>query len=178
MKKQRKVVLFLTKFFATYFLLFLVYSLYLQKSQQKEGAFQCSGITTLVADQTIDVLELFGYDAYAIQHDKELSVKIIFKNVYTARVIEGCNSVSIIILFLAFIVAFKGSIKNTIFFGIIGSICIYFINVGRIALLTILLYQYPYEQIILHNLVFPAIIYGATFLLWVLWVHKFSDYKK
>jgi len=27
-------------------------------------------------------------------------------------------------------------------------------------------------------LVFPAIIYGMVFLLWVIWVNKYSDFKK
>ena len=83
-----------------------------------------------------------------------------------------------LILFLAFIVAFKGSLKNTILFVIFGSLIIYFFNVIRIALLTVLLQEFPNQQMFLHNLVFPAIIYGITFLLWVVWVQKFSDYKK
>lgn len=178
MEKQRKVVLFLAKFFATYFLLFVGYSYYLQKTQKKEGGFSCSGITVKVANHTVKTLDIIGYKAKAIQHDKELSIKIILNDIYTARVIEGCNSISIIILFLAFIVAFKGSLKNTILFGIFGSLIIYFFNVIRIALLTVLLQEFPNQQMFLHNLVFPAIIYGITFLLWVVWVQKFSDYKK
>ena len=177
MKKQRKVVLFLVKFFASYFLLFVIYSTYLQKSQVKEDFFKCDGVTVAVANQTVALLNVFGYTSNAIQHDKELSVKIIFNKIYTARVIEGCNSISIIILFLAFIIAFKGSIKATVIFGLLGSIFIYFINVSRIALLTVLLNKFPEAQEFLHNLVFPAIIYGATFLLWMLWVQKYSDYK-
>ena len=178
MKKQRKIVLFLVKFFATYFILFASYSYYLQKTQVKEDFFSCAPITSTVAKQTVWVLSFFGYDAKYVQHDKEMSVKLLFNNQYTARVIEGCNSVSIIILFLSFIVAFPGALKATILYGIIGSIAIYGINILRIAFLTVMLYKFPNEQVFLHNIVFPAIIYGATFLLWVVWVHKFSNYKK
>ena len=35
MKKQRSIVLFLVKFFAAYFILFTVYSLYLHHTQKK-----------------------------------------------------------------------------------------------------------------------------------------------
>ena len=178
MKKQRNIVLFLVKFFAAYFILFVLYSVYLQKTQQKENVFSCSPITTKVAEQTEAVLSFLGYDAVHMQHEKEMSVKLLLNGHYTARVIEGCNSLSIIILFLSFIIAFSGSIKATIFFGIVGSSIIYGVNILRIAILTILLYKYPEQQEFLHNLVFPAIIYGMTFLLWVLWVHKFSNYKK
>ncbi|HIE44911.1 MAG TPA: exosortase family protein XrtF, partial [Flavobacteriaceae bacterium] len=95
-----------------------------------------------------------------------------------SRVIEGCNSVSIIILFIAFIIAFSGSFKSTIFFGFIGSLLIYSTNIFRIAVLSIGILLYPKQQEILHSLVFPAIIYGMVFLLWVIWVNKYSDFKK
>tara|TARA_R110000787_G_scaffold91628_11_gene193055 strand:+ start:849 stop:1385 length:537 start_codon:yes stop_codon:yes gene_type:complete len=178
MKKQRNIVLFLVKFFATYFILFGTYSFYLQKTQQKGDVFSCSPITHKVAQQTNSVLSLFGYNASVVQHNKEMSVKIVLNGYYIARVIEGCNSVSILILFLAFVVAFPGSLKATILFSIAGSLIIYAVNILRIAFLTVMLFKYHDHQTLLHNLVFPAIIYGITFLLWVLWVHKFSNYKK
>ncbi|MCI2229169.1 exosortase family protein XrtF [Polaribacter sp. MSW13] len=158
--------------------MFAIYAVYLQNSQEKENGFQTASITTKVAEHTVDFLEMIGYYADSIQHDKELSVKLLIENQYTARVIEGCNSISIIILFISFIVAFAGSIKATILFSFFGSLFIYIINVLRIAFLTIMLYKYPDQQELLHNLVFPAIIYGAVFLLWVIWVNKFSNYKK
>jgi exosortase family protein XrtF len=178
MKRQRNIVLFLVKFFATYFVLFVLYSVYLQKTQQKGEVFVCSPITTVVAEQTEVVLSFFGYDAAHMQHENEMSVKLLLNGHYTARVIEGCNSFSIIILFLSFIIAFSGNLKATLIYGIVGSMVIYVINVLRIAFLTVMLYKYPNQQEFLHNLVFPAIIYGTTFLLWVIWVQKFSNYKK
>lgn len=178
MKKQRNIVLFLVKFFATYFILFILYSFYLQRTQQKETVFSCSPITNIVASQTKSVLTLFGYDANFVQHNKEMSVKILLNGRYTARVIEGCNSISILILFISFVVAFPGTLKATILFSIIGSGIIYVVNISRIAFLTVMLFKYQDHQTLLHNLIFPAIIYGITFLLWVLWVHKFSSYKK
>ena len=48
MKKQRSIVLFLVKFFAAYFILFTVYSLYLHHTQKKDELYSCSPITTLV----------------------------------------------------------------------------------------------------------------------------------
>ena len=178
MKRQRNIVLFLLKFFATYFILFVVYSLYLQKTQQKGEAFVCSPITTTVAKQTAAVLELTDHEVEYVQHEEEMSVKLLLNGYYVARVIEGCNSVSVIILFLSFIVAFPGTIKATLIYSAIGVLIIYGINVLRIAFLTLMLYKYPKEQVLLHNIVFPAIIYGTTFFLWVLWVQKFSNYKK
>lgn len=178
MNKYKSSTLFLVKFFITYFLLFAIYATYLNKYQVKDSGFQCAPITTIVADQTVSILNFFGYNVVSMQHNKEMSVKLLVNNHYIARVIEGCNSISIIILFVAFIVAFSGPIKSTIIYAFAGSLIIYLINILRIAFLTIMLYKYPNQQMVLHNLLFPAIIYGTTFLLWVIWVQKFSHHKK
>ena len=178
MKGQRNTVLFLIRFFVTYFILFGTYSFYLNKTQQKEGVFSCSPITKAVANQTKTLLSVFDYNVEILQHTEEMSMKVILNNTYVSRVIEGCNSISIIILFIAFIVAFRGGIKETIIFGAIGSIIIYGVNIIRISFLTAMIYEYQHYQDVLHNIVFPLIIYGTTFLLWIVWVHKFSNYKK
>ena len=178
MNRYKTISLFLVKFFASYFLFFAVYAYYINSTQQKEGGFGCSPLTAKVADQTTSVLNFFGYNASNVQHGEEMSVKLLIDNVYVARVIEGCNSMSIIILFIAFIIAFAGKKTATIIYAIIGSVIIYGINVLRIAFLTVMLHKYPQQQEILHAIVFPAIIYGTTFLLWVVWVQKFSNYKR
>ena len=55
---------------------------------------------------------------------------------------------------------------------------IYIVNILRIAFLTVMIYEYQSYQEFFHSIVFPAIIYGITFLLWIVWVHKFSNFKK
>ena len=167
MIKHKNIIIFLIKFFVTYFILVAIYNGYLQKSQQKDDFYKTSSITTVVASQTVKVLKGFGYHAEAIQHDKEMSIKLIIEGKYIARVIEGCNSISLIILFVSFIVAFSGSIQATFLFSVFGSILIYIINILRISFLIVMIYKFPDQLRILHDLVFPAIIYGTVFILWV-----------
>jgi len=171
-------VLFLVKFFISYLIMVGLYSYYLSKTQEKETLYSCSPVTQKVAHQTAKAIHLLGYKAEVEQHQDELSLKITVNGNYVSRVIEGCNSISIIILFLAFIIAFSGSVKATILFGLIGSALIYVTNIFRIAILSIGILEYPAQQEILHSLIFPAIIYGMVFLLWVIWVNKFSNFKK
>jgi len=178
MQKNKSIILFLVKFFISYLLMVSLYSYYLSGSQEKETFFSCSPITITVANQTVDMINFLGYDSKVEQHQEELSLKVFIEGSYVSRVIEGCNSVSIIILFLAFIIAFSGKITSTITFGIIGALLIYITNIFRIAVLSIGILLYPKQQEILLSLVFPAIIYGMVFLLWVLWVNKFSNFKK
>jgi len=110
----------------------------------------------------------------AVPHSTEPSVKLIVNGQYLARVVEGCNSVSVIILFVAFIVAFSGKWKTTFFYILSGSVLIYSVNLLRVVLLSMWLYHYPEYKEVLHAVVFPVIIYGMVFLLWVFWVNRFS----
>ena len=66
--------------------------------------------------------------------------------------------------------------KQTLFFILGGSLFIYVLNIFRIISLSVLMYYYPAQEHILHGVVFPLIIYGTVFILWVIWVNKFSKY--
>lgn len=178
MKKNKKVILFLIKFFASYAIMVSLYSFYLSSTQEKGSVYACAPITTTVANQTVSMIELLGFEANLEQSKDELSVRLYVDNQYIARVIEGCNSISVIILFLAFIIAFSGPLKTTLIYGIVGGLLIYLTNIFRMAVIVIGVIKFPAQQETLHSLVFPAIIYGMVFLLWVLWVNKFSTLKK
>ncbi len=178
MKKKKTIIKFLAKFFITYFVLLGAYSIYLKQTQQRTPAFSCSPITKTVAEHTKVFAETFGYPARTMQHEAELSMKFYIGNIYSLRIVEGCNAVSILILFLSFIIAFSGSLKATVLFGLFGSFVIYIANIIRILLLSKLIYIYPEYLDILHDLFFPAVIYGTVFILWVIWVNKFSYLKK
>ncbi len=178
MKKRKIIIKFLLKFFITYFLLLAVYSIFLKQTQQKGDVFSCDPMTETVAYQTDKLAKFLGYNTYTGQHESELSMKFFVGDVYASRVVEGCNSIGIIILFLTFIIAFSGSLKATIIYGIVGSIIIYVVNLFRILILSLLMFKYPDYQYFLHSLLFPGIIYGTTFILWIVWVNKFSNLKK
>jgi exosortase family protein XrtF len=102
----------------------------------------------------------------------------MYNQQYVAKMIEGCNAISIIILFISFVVSFSGRIKSTVFFILGGSLIIYILNVARIAILCVLIYLFPKQQTLLHGVFFPLFIYGVVFILWVIWVNKFSLYAK
>ena len=177
MKNRKIIINFLIRFFVTYFLLLGAYSIYLKSTQQKGDVFSCDPLTKEVAYQTKKLGDVLGYNTYTGQHESELRMKFFVGDVYASNIVEGCNSVSIIILFLTFIIAFTGSLKATIIFGIVGSIIIYVVNLFRILILSLLMYKYPEYQYLLHSLLFPGIIYGTTFILWIIWVNKFSHLK-
>jgi len=123
-------------------------------------------------------LQVLQYDCKLALHEHQASIKLILNDVYVSRVVEGCNALSVIILFAAFVVAFSGKWKHTIGFIIVGSLLIHILNVLRIALLSLALFYYPEQEPLLHGVVFPLFIYGVVFGLWVIWVNKFSGYAR
>lgn len=177
MQNNKTVIFFLVKFFGTYLVLFLVYSFYLSKNQNTAVVFACAPITKTVAAQSQYLINLAGFEADIEQHTSEISIKLFINNTYVARVIEGCNSISIIILFIAFIVAFAGGFKETVLYILFGSLIIYSINIVRIGIIAIAIYKYPEYENVLHTIIFPSIIYGITFLLWFIWIQNFSKLK-
>lgn len=135
-------------------------------------------MTNLVARQTNTLLNSIGYEAGVLPHPDEASMKVIINGKYVARVIEGCNALSIIILFLSFIIAFSGKFKTTVLYCFAGAIILYAFNLIRIVILSAGLYHYPWRREILHNVIFPMLIYGTVFLLWMFWVNRFSKSLK
>ncbi|KUO68642.1 MAG: exosortase XrtF [Lutibacter sp. BRH_c52] len=178
MKGNKTVVLFLLKFFGTYLLLFLLYSYYLNRSQNDVSPFACAPITKTVAEQTKYLLNVIGYPTEIVQDTETAALKLFINGKFTAFIVEGCNAISIIILFIAFIVAFAGSFKTTVLYILFGSLLIYFTNIVRIVIISIALYEYPQYQHLLHEIIFPSIIYGMTFLLWFVWIRYFSNLKR
>lgn len=175
-QQYRPFFVFLLKFFVTYGILTFCYQMYLNSFDSK--TFEIDGMTKLVTYQTEGLLQLMGQDAYTIPHLKQACMKLFLNDKYIARVVEGCNALSVMILFVAFVIAFKGKLKHTILFIITGILIIHILNILRIALLSMALFHYPEYGHILHGVIFPLFIYGVVFGLWVIWVQKFSSYAK
>jgi exosortase family protein XrtF len=151
------------------------YNLYLNLSDGSK--YYPDYLTHLVAKQSNALINGMGYNAHILPHANEPSMKIIINGKFVARVIEGCNAISIINLFLAFMVAFAGKFKTTLMYCLAGSILIYAFNLIRIVILSVGLYHYPWRREILHTVIFPMLIYGTVFLLWMVWVNRFNKPK-
>ena len=171
-KQYKPFFVFLFKFFAVYAGLTLIYQTYLNSFD--EPAFEVDDFTEIVAVQVKWFTDAVGYDTQIEPHPTQASVKYILDGTYIARVVEGCNALSVMILFVSFVVAFRGSLKNTVLFIVSGILIIHILNIIRIGLLTMALIRYPQFEHVLHGVIFPAVIYGIVFLLWVIWVNKFS----
>lgn len=167
-------LLFLGKFLFTYLLLTFIYQSYLSEFDIKK--FEIDGFTQVIAEQTKKVMVFFDFDVRISPNTKEMGYNLFYNQKLIARIIEGCNGLSVIILFVSFIIAFSGKIKPTILYLIGGTLIIHISNVFRIALLCYLMYKCPKQEHLLHRVLFPLVIYGIVFILWIIWVNNFSKY--
>lgn len=167
-KKYKTVVNFVALFLGTYLLLSTVYALYLNFSMDR-GYFP-DFLTNLVARQSLATLEGFGYSSHLTPNELVDGILLTIEGNYSVNIVEGCNSISIIILFFSFIIAFAENFKKTLLFLLAGMVLIYVVNILRIAILIVALYKFPQYENILHSVVFPGIIYGMVFILWMIWV--------
>ena len=166
--KYKLVIRFILTFVLVYGILSIGYKFYLDFSEDSK----------LVGKQTESILTGLGYRTNVVPHTEESSLMVFVNQKYLARIIEGCNGMSVIILFIAFVVAFSDTFKRTFLFILAGSALIYAVNLIRIVLLTIGLYNYPWRSEIMHEIIFPLAIYGMVFLLWMFWVNHFSKKVK
>ncbi|PZD76503.1 exosortase family protein XrtF [Mesonia sp. K7] len=167
-QQNKKVVSFLLFFFGSYIFLSMVYHLYLQTSLKPDF------FTRLVAVQSQKITQTLGYDTSLQTVEDAQLVRYFIEGNYVVKIIEGCNGISVMILFMAFVIAFRGKFTATILFIIAGLTVIYSFNLMRIAALAIGILEYPEYENLLHDIFFPGVIYGTVFLLWVIWVKQVS----
>lgn len=167
-EKYKTVIRFVVLFMGTYLLLSILYALYLKVSAT--AGFFPDYLTNLVARQSAAVLESFGYNSHLTPYKLDDGILLTIDAKYSVSIVEGCNSTSVVILFISFIIAFSENFKKTFLFLFAGTVLIYVVNILRIAILVVALYKFPQYENILHSVIFPGIIYGMVFILWMVWV--------
>jgi exosortase family protein XrtF len=150
--------------------------MYLQQYDEKNN--ELDAFTEMVAFHSVKLMGVFNENVTSQSHQFQPAIQVIYNDVYVARVVEGCNAISVMILFAAFIFAFSGRWHKTILYIFIGIILLHVLNCIRIALLCFSLFHYKQYGSFLHGTIFPLFIYGAVFVLWILWVTKYSGYAK
>ncbi len=176
-RKYWLVLRFIFIFLGSYFLFSILYSGFLRIYDTEEPV--PDPLTQLVARQSGSLMQGVGYDnVEVVMHYTGLSMKLMVNDYFLAGIVEGCNSASIIILFTSFILAFFGKPITTILYLFAGSVIIYAINIIRIVILAVSIYEYPQYSGFMHSVFFPLAIYGTVFILWLIWVRIYSRWKK
>ena len=162
---KNPVIRFLINVFVLYIVWYCIYNLWLHPQQT---------IDLWVIDFTIHIskwiLESLGY--------------IIFTGADRLIGIDGtgglwigdnCNGIALFALFAGFIIAYRGKIAHKIIYIFLGIVGIEFLNILRVVALAILdTYSRTWTEFN-HTYTFTFFIYAFIFMLWMLWVNKFSN---
>jgi len=132
-------------------------------------------VTQWVANQSAALLQFFtGSEVSTLNTTAKPTVMLIENNKSVLRVYEGCNGLNVMVVFVAFIMAFGGVNKRGAWFTIIGCVVIHLANLGRVSLLFVVAKNYQSYFYFVHKYLFTAILYLIVFALWWLWVAKFK----
>ena len=166
----KPVLKILLRFILLYVVMVLGYQFYL-------NGFKNAGLdsfSTWVMVQVDLVQNNIGYPSQMVPGKPQDETSWFFvSGKYVSRMVEGCNAISVMILFLAFIFAFYEGFK-TFIFAALGVIFLHIINVLRIVGLNVLLVEYPQYSKMGHDYLFPAIIYGSVVVLWLIWIKFYA----
>lgn len=166
--QNNKYLWFLVRFLLYYLALSTLYTLYLQ----------------VFPNQVDPFTRFIGYRAYTlaswfipgleVTDPASMSNYLVYYRDGEAvmSVIEGCNGLSVVWIFFAYILSFRQPLRRYLVFIPLSIVAIQGINLVRIALLTYLLVYYPEMSQFSHDVMFPGILYGSIALLWILWNKK------
>ncbi|MFL9834728.1 exosortase family protein XrtF [Chryseobacterium terrae] len=172
LKDFKPVLGILLRFIIIYLVLLFAYQFYLT-SFKEQGL---DPFSRLIARQVMFLQNSIGYPSAIYDDVPKQQVWFHVKTHFVTRMVEGCNAISVMILFLSFVFAFYKGAKTFVFVGV-GLILLHIMNVLRIAGLNIVYSDYPQYGKMSHDYVFPAIIYGSVVVLWLVWI-KFFALKK
>jgi exosortase/archaeosortase family protein len=79
-----------------------------------------------------------------------------------------CLGVNLYFIFLIFILAYPGSIKNRIRFILSGFLIIFILNSMRMSALAWIVSKWPEKMDFYHHFVFQGVIFAAIFAMWYL----------
>ena len=135
MKEYKILIFILVKFFVILLVFWLLgYNYYLNYFNEIKKT--CDPFTELVADQSITLSNFFGLGVEKGKADPFPYISLLFKGERFAIVNEGCNALSVIIFFVAFVFALSSKFLRTFTFILLGIIILHISNIFRISLLS------------------------------------------
>lgn len=158
---------FLVKVFVIYVVWYLIYELWVLPN-----GYIDEPLSRNIASIAAGILSFFGEDIF-------LYGRVVgITGVAGVEIVDGCNGIAAIGLFLGFIYAYPGAWLPRIYFSIFGIIVIYLVNISRIVTLCLIQIYYPSAFGFTHDYSTTAIFYIIIFILWMIWVNYGDSFEK
>lgn len=168
---ENKILFFLLKAFGLYLFWYILYDLWLHPKSVLDNL-----VSTNLAYWSSLVLKGLGFIAIdSIAASTENITVIGIDGTHGLWVGDPCNGITLFALFVGFVIAYPGKIKNKLWFIPLGMLLIHIINVIRIVSLCLIVYYSPESLSFNHTYTFTILVYAFVFWLWLLWSNKYSS---
>lgn len=158
--KENPIYVFALKGILVYIVWYIFYDLWLLPDGRVD-----EWLSLHIIDVSAGILSLMGFDVYTIFRvigiDQAAGIEIV----------NGCNGLSAIGLFIGFIAAYPGDNTKRWLFMVTGMGVIYLVNVLRIVVLAITQVYWSDFFHFTHDYSTTAIFYIVIFILWVIWAN-------
>jgi len=168
----KPTILFLVKFIGLYLIANLIYGLFVTAYEP-----QPDPVTNLVSAQSGIILTAFGWPVETTPQTNKATTYIVYNQKPILAVYEGCNGLNVMIIFVSFLLAFGPYQKKLIWFTAIGVVLIHLANLGRLILLFWVSVYYEHYLYFTHKYIFTGGLFALVFVLWIVWIKKFSIAK-
>lgn len=167
------IVLFSIKAITIFIVWQLVYLLLLMPTRVIDQP-----LSLFTAHTTASALNLLTNDSISVKEITEnetieettltYAKAILFKNnKKIISIADGCNGLTLFVLYIGFIIAYPTSIKAKIIYTVAGLFLIVLINILRTTGLAYLAYSYPKFLPFAHHYLYKMITYALIFAIWV-----------
>ncbi len=170
-KKVKPVAAFVIKVVAAY-LLWKVLLFFFTRPNSSANSIWVA-FTDWFAYKTIQpaawILKAFGYQLVYNHRN------ILIANTQGMFLADHCLGVSVCVIFIVFIAAYKGKWQNKLWYIPLGLLCIYGINVIRLVglgIVQVCCNDYFFE--LAHTRIYLLMSYGMFFLLIVIWMNRLA----
>lgn len=163
--KATPAIRFLLIFTGSYLVLNLLYGLYIESQYPLPDA-----LTTSVSKQVGAITNFLGRSTEVSIHPVKPTLSLKEGDDTVVNVYEGCNGVNVSIVFLSFIVAFGGRIRQMSWFLPVALMLIHGVNLARLLVLYFLSVSGSRYFHYFHKYLFTAFIFAFVFLLWWAWI--------
>lgn len=157
---ERPITFFLLKALGFFLVWYVLYEMWVLPDGRLD-----EWISLNIVGISAGIIDWLGYEVYVVN-------RIVGIMGYGGiEVIDGCNGISAIGLFLGFIIAYPGDWRTRLSFSFMGVAIIYLVNLLRIIFLAITKVEWPNLFEITHDYSTTTIFYLVIFVLWVIWVN-------
>lgn len=171
-KEFKPALLFLVKFLSIYFVGNIIYGLYIESF-----GIIADPMTAWVSEQSVFFLKAVGMNTETLVDDFAPKVRLLLDEHIVLNIYEGCNGLNVMIIFVAFLVAYAGNLQKLLWFVPFGLLMIHLMNLSRIVLLFFVAEYYENYLYFTHKYFFTGIIYVGVLILWYWWIANLSKMK-